>query len=476
MSSTPDSDPTPGRPGEEPRDDEPTLVADAAAAPADEPTLVADPDYGDEDPAVAQARRDRWTARRQRLRDYGEHVWRDFAYLVLGGVIGTAIFSIVVTLVSLSAGLLVLIVGVPVAMVSSEIIRWCSDLERRRTLLVDPQPVDGFYRPRGRGLLGGAQTMVGDSRRWKDIGYGIVQFPVTIAGFCVAAFWAIPLGYLTIPLWYWAIDDGVDIFGISQLHVDTIWGALACVPFGLALIPVVYWLNRGATIVSVGLTRSLLGDERAALQQRVSHLEETRAGAVDAAASELKRIERDLHDGAQARMVAVAMDLGMAEERVDRDPEAARELIQGARAEARRALAEMRDLVRGIAPSVLADRGLDAALSSLVARSPVPVMLDVELERRPPSSAETAAYFVVSESLVNVAKHAAASSCTVTVRGTSRLLRVEISDDGSGGAQILPGGGLAGLRDRVAALDGMLEMESPTGGPTVVRATIPCAS
>ncbi|EHN11550.1 putative two-component system sensor kinase [Patulibacter medicamentivorans] len=454
MSSTPD--PTPDQPvGEEPvRDDVRT---------GDAPTREA---------AAVPASRDR----RRRLAAHGDRAWHDFAYLMLGGVIGTAFFSIAVTMVSLSLGLLVLIVGIPIAMLSSQIIRWCAEIERRRTLIVDPDEVRGAYRPLGEGLLGAAQAMVSDPRRWKDVGYSIVQFPVTLAGFCAASLWALPLGYLTVPLWYWAIPEGVDMFGFSQLRVDSLGEALACIPFGLLLIPVAYWLGRGATIVSVGLTRSLLGDERAELVQRVSHLEETRAGAVDAAAAELKRIERDLHDGAQARMVAVAMDLGMAEERVDRDPEAARELIQGARAEARRALAEMRDLVRGIAPSVLADRGLDAALSSLVARSPIPVMLDVELERRPPSSAETAAYFVVSESLVNIAKHAGAASCTVTVRGTSRLLRVEISDDGSGGAQILPGGGLAGLRDRVAALDGMLEMESPIGGPTVVRATIPCVS
>jgi len=435
--------------------------------PTTEPTAVLDPDPPTIDERLAGLRR--------RLAPHAGRAWRDAAYLLLGLVTGTAFFSIAVTLVSLSASLMILIVGIPIAMLSSQVLRWCADVDRRRALLVDPDPIRGHYAPLPPGILAGAQAMARDPRRWKDVAYHVLQFPVTVAGFCVACLWAGPVVYVLLPAWYWAIPDGgPDIFGIPGTQIDSLPLSLVGIPIGLALVPVAYWLSRGATIVSLAVQRSLLGDERDALRRRVSHLEETRAGAVDAASAELKRIERDLHDGAQARMVAVAMDLGMAEERVAEDPEAARELIKGARAEARRALAEMRDLVRGIAPAVLADRGLDAALSALAARSPVPVDVDVRLERRPPASAETAAYFVVSEALANVAKHADATRCAVTVRGTERLLQLEVRDDGTGGATPGPGGGLAGLRDRVAALDGMLDVSSPAGGPTVLRATIPC--
>ncbi|MDX8151157.1 sensor domain-containing protein [Patulibacter brassicae] len=440
------------------------------ASPPDPPTattMALDPDPPTIDERLAAAGR--------RLRPHADRAWRDLAYLLLGMATGTAFFSIAVTLFSLSIGLLVLIVGIPIAMLSSEVLRWCAEIERRRALIVDPEPIRGAYRPvRGAGWLGAAQAMAGDARRWKDLAYLVLQFPVSVAAFVASSLWALPLGLLTLPLWYWAVPDGVDVFAIPGSHVDALPSALLGIPLGLVAIVPVYGLCRGATIVSLALERALLGDERVELQRRVSHLEETRAGAVDAATAELKRIERDLHDGAQARMVAVAMDLGMAEERLEEDPEKARELVRGARDEARRALAEMRDLVRGIAPSVLADRGLDAALTALATRSPLPVALDVALERRPPASAETAAYFVVSEALTNAAKHAGATACSVTVRGTERILQVEIRDDGAGGAVVAPGGGLAGLRDRVAAVDGMLEVTSPAGGPTVLRATIPC--
>lgn len=415
----------------------------------------------------------------RRLPALASRAWRDFAFLITGFVTGTAIFCIAITLVSLSAGLLVLIIGVPVAMLSSEILRWCADVERLRALIVDPKPVRAAYRSLPKSLLPMARTMISDRRRWQDVVYHVVQFPIAVVGFCVATVsWAVALGALTYPLYFWALPQGPRHSGtnIDGFYVDTFPKSLVLMALGLIAVPIAFALCRLMVQVALTAIRVLLGDDLDRLQARVSHLETTRAGAVDAQSSELRRIERDLHDGAQARMVAVAMDLGMAEERMANDPEGARELIQGARGEARRALAEMRDLVRGIAPSVLADRGLDAALSSLIARSPVPVLLDIELEQRPPSSAETAAYFVVSEALVNVAKHATASSCEVTVRGDESELRIRVEDDGAGDAKILPGGGLAGLHDRVAAVDGALTVTSPTGGPTIIEARIPCAS
>ncbi|WP_026911277.1 sensor histidine kinase [Patulibacter minatonensis] len=423
-------------------------------------------------PTVGAAPPDAPASIRPRARAAAVRGWNDALYLVLGGVTGTAIFSLGITLIATTTPLLVLIVGIPLAVVTSTILRWCAELERRRALLVDDVPIRGDYRPLEGSLLGQAATMARDPRRWADALWSVVQFPFTLAGFVVAvSAWGTALGFITLPAWYAAVPDTDVVVGLFD--VDTLPAALLVALLGVVLVPVAWWLTRAATIVNLYVVRLLLGDD---LKARVAHLEETRAGAVDAASTELRRIERDLHDGAQARMVAVAMDLGMAEERIERDPEGARELVRGARDEARRALTEMRDLVRGIAPSVLQDRGLEAALSSLAARAPVPVTVDVDLPGRPPASAETGAYFVVAEALVNVARHSGASAATVEVRRELGELVARVRDDGRGGASAVPGGGLAGLRDRVAALDGILRVTSPEGGPTTIEARIPCAS
>jgi len=212
--------------------------------------------------------------------------------------------------------------------------------------------------------------------------------------------------------------------------------------------------------------------------RRVETLEESRQAVLDVEATELRRIERDLHDGAQQRLVMLTIDLGMAVERIDTDPTGARTLVVEAQDQARLALAELRALVRGIAPAILLDRGLVPALSALAARAPVPTTVASTLPEgvRLPDAVERAAYFVVAESLANVAKHASATRCEVRCRAEESGLVVETWDDGDGGAQIVPGGGLAGLVGRVEALDGSLTVESPTGGPTTVRAEIPVAA
>jgi signal transduction histidine kinase len=190
--------------------------------------------------------------------------------------------------------------------------------------------------------------------------------------------------------------------------------------------------------------------------------------------AERRRIERDLHDGAQQRLTALAIDLGRARAKLDTDPAGARDLVEHAHEEAKEALAELRSLARGIHPAILTDRGLDAALSSLTVRTAVPVELDVALPERLPAPIESAAYFVVAESLANVAKHAGATRATVRARIDGGMLVVEISDDGHGGAAPAAGGGLEGLTTRVAAVDGSLTLSSPPAGPTVVRAELPC--
>jgi signal transduction histidine kinase len=231
------------------------------------------------------------------------------------------------------------------------------------------------------------------------------------------------------------------------------------------------WPALGLALLA-GLTAAGVYGQR---EHRIRRLEETRAGAVDAQESELRRIERDLHDGAQARLVALGMNLGMAEQRLETDPEGVRQLLAEARRGAGEALEELRDLARGIHPPILTDRGLEAAVGALTSRSPWPVAVAVDVPARPPAAVETAAYFVVSEALANVSKHAQASRVGVLLQSRDGVLIAEVVDNGRGGADA-SGSGLTGLRQRVEALDGTLSVTSPVGGPTTVRAELPCES
>jgi signal transduction histidine kinase len=209
--------------------------------------------------------------------------------------------------------------------------------------------------------------------------------------------------------------------------------------------------------------------------RRIEHLESARAGAVAVQDADLRRIERDLHDGAQARLVSLGMSLGLADQRFEHDPEGARRLVREARTGVTDALAELRDLVRGIRPPVLADRGLAAAISAVADRCPIPVDVYVDADPRPPDAIETAAYFVVAECIANAAKHADASHISVRIERSGPRLRVEVVDDGRGGANS-NGPGLNGLRRRVEAVDGSFSVSSPAGGPTVILSGLPCAS
>jgi signal transduction histidine kinase len=231
-----------------------------------------------------------------------------------------------------------------------------------------------------------------------------------------------------------------------------------------------------AIVLAAEVVSTLLASPRQAeMAERIETLESTRAGAVDAQETALRRIERDLHDGAQARLVALGMSLGMAEQKLADDPARVGELIAEARLGAEQALRELRDLARGIHPPVLADRGLEAALSSLANSTPMKVTLSVDLDERPPQAVESAAYFVVAEALANAGKHAQAKRLDVRVVRTTDLVDVRVEDDGVGGADP-EGSGLRGLRRRVEALDGTLSVISPRGGPTRIRAQLPCAS
>ncbi len=235
----------------------------------------------------------------------------------------------------------------------------------------------------------------------------------------------------------------------------------------------VWPLLAGLVAVGVNAAALLMTGDRTALTERISTLEESRAGAVDVQEAELRRIERDLHDGAQARLVALGMSLGMAEQKLASEPEAAAELLADARAGAGEALRELRDLARGIHPPVLADRGLDAAVRALAAASPISVTVSATVPERPKPPVESAAYFVVAEALANAGKHSGARRVDVRILSGDGVLSVEVHDDGAGGADP-SGGGLSGLRRRVEALDGSLRVLSPPGGPTTIRAELPC--
>jgi len=397
--------------------------------------------------------------------------WRANTFLLVSFPVGLATFTFLVTAIALGVGLAIIWVGVPILAGTLVASRWLARFERRRVGFALAEPVPSGYRaPQRRGMLGWLRTAIGDAATWKDLVWLLILMPLGIVGFTISiSAWGTGLGLLALPAWYSAVGDpGVDL---GALRVDTLDEAWIGIPVGLVVLTLAVPLTRGAGIGLALLGRALLAPSE---RRRVVELERTRAGAVDSQAAELQRIERDLHDGAQARLVALAMDLGMAQEKLDSDPVAARALVAGAHGEAKRALSELRDLSRGIYPAILTDRGLGPALSSIAARNPVEVALDVKLDDRLPAATEAAAYFVVVEALTNVAKHSGADHCRVRIVHRRDRLQLEVSDDGDGGADPA-GAGLTGLRQRVEALDGTLAVAEAHPG-TTIRAELPCAS
>jgi len=315
--------------------------------------------------------------------------------------------------------------------------------------------------------------MLRDRAAWSEVGYALLRLPVSafMAAISLVA-WSVALVMLTLPFYNQYLPSG----GV-QLGGMVVRGAEAMVLSGVGgfvLLMVAAQLTRVLAAADAGLTRLMLGPPTD-LAARVSELEISRERVVDAAEAERRRIERDLHDGAQQRLVALAMELGRAKARFADDPELAHQLVDQAHAQAKEALTELRNLVRGVHPPVLTDQGLDAALSGLIALCPVPVDIQVEVPVRPKSAVEAVAYFVVAEALTNVAKHSRASHVKVVVegRGYPGTLTVMISDDGIGGANPA-GAGLRGMADRVSGVDGRLSIESPSGGPTIIAAELPC--
>ena len=318
------------------------------------------------------------------------------------------------------------------------------------------------------------RAMLGDGTGWRAVGYAFALPFSGVLGFAAAAIWVCGIAALLYPVWRWLWPVQAGSYGTITSAAEMAWISAA----GLAVTIAGSWAVRAAARVDARLVRRLLGPSPADLSRRIDALRAGRAAAVNQAAEERRRIERDLHDGVQARLVALAMDLGMARQRIESGerPGAALGLIAEAHEEAIRAVADLRDLARGVHPAVLTQRGLDAALSALIARSPVPVQVDVVLPERPPAAAETIAYFVIAEALTNIVKHSNATCATVAVRAARNTVIVEVTDDGTGGAHLAAGGGLAGLAERLRGVDGHLSVSSPHGGPTVIRAELPCAS
>ncbi|MFE2063266.1 sensor histidine kinase [Streptomyces sp. NPDC059467] len=383
-------------------------------------------------PSFADGREDRERLPPVRLA-YDGHAWKEIAHLLLN--LPVSVLGFVYVFVTLwVCGLLTLtVVGIPLLAASLLGTRRLGKMERARARALlgvrvdEPSPI-----PR-------ARRGAGTQRLWmalKD-----------------------PVGWRTLLYYLIRLPWGVLTFAVVLPSLFVLW-------------PVLPFIARGLANADRAMVRGLLSpsDE---LERRIAELESDRGVVVDTAAADLRRIERDLHDGAQARLVNLAMGLGLAKEKLLEDPDSAAAMVEEAHGEVKLALQELRDLARGIHPAVLTDRGLDAALSSVASRCTVPVQVTADLRSRPAPAIEGIAYFTVSELLQNISKHSEARSASVDVwRADDRLL-IQVQDDGRGGASLDRGTGMQGLADRLGAVDGLFVVDSPVGGPTTVTAELP---
>jgi signal transduction histidine kinase len=402
------------------------------------------------------------------------HTYGRIGYLLLAGVLGIFEFVFLVVAISLGVGLAITLIGIPILIATVYAWGALAEAERRTIHTLTGTRIPSPYRPlpEGANWWGRLRARLADPATWKDLVFLLLQFPLGLVSLIVTV---VVLGAglqcLSIPAWYWSVPDGAD-FGL--FHVDQLWEALALVPLGVVLIlvgvPALSALGR----LYVGYAGVLLGSNAdPAVTAQMTDLRDARSRIIEAADAERRRIERDLHDGAQQRLVALALTLRMAEKHSENGASDAAELVRQAGDEATLALKELRDLARGIHPAILTNRGLPAALQDLAGRAAVPVEVVAAPSERLPDQVEAAAYFVVSECLANIDKHAEATSATVSVVPEDGQLVVLVSDDGVGGAGVDGGTGLQGLEDRVGALEGTLAVDSPAGHGTRVRATIP---
>ncbi|MGW6308613.1 sensor histidine kinase [Streptomyces niveus] len=400
--------------------------------------------------------------------------WRVWAHLLGGALTGLASLLLLAALAV--SGLLLSVIGVDlVLMLAANFGVPAAAVERRRMRLVEPVPVPDPHRSLvGAGRRGRLRTRLRERATWRELGYVVVFAPLQVCvGLALATGLTFAVILLAAPLIVWNAGPE-DVMIIPGRPVESPLHALPATAAGLlALVLCAYaaGLLAGAQVKTAVFVLSPRDEER-----QVVELTRSRARLADAFEAERRRIERDLHDGAQAQLVALTMTLGLAELELRESGSPATELVSRARGEARLALTQLRDLVRGIYPQVLTDHGLDAAVAEIALRSPIPVDVDIDLPRRLPDAVETVAYFTVTEALTNAAKHSGATQLTVVGRLKRGTLTLVITDNGRGGAVPSAGAGLQGLADRVAILKGRLVVSSPVGGPTRVGVEVPCSA
>ena len=402
-------------------------------------------------------------------------------------LLGSALWSIVLAplglvpllLVTLTGILIPVWIGLPLVLWSFALVRAFAGVHRRRAARVLGAPVERPYRPVEPGGPFARLKRVGrDPATWRDLVWLALNATVgLVLRLLVVAMLLAAVGGFVLPLIWRDLPHPVAPFWIGVVRVADQFSANLVAVEG-ALVLLLWWLVTPSLMrADAWLSRWLLAPtERSRLARRVDELAETRAVSIDSQAAELRRLARDLHDGVQARLVALGMSLGMAEEAVATDPAVARDLLAEAKLATGTALAELRDVVRGIHPPVLADRGLDGAVRALALRTPLPTEVETDLGGRLPPPVESAAYFAVAEALTNVIKHSGASRSWVRMRHTGGVLSIVVGDDGDGGADPARGSGLEGIRRRLAPFDGTLDLASPPGGPTVLTMELPCES
>ncbi|MYW69922.1 sensor histidine kinase [Streptomyces sp. SID8379] len=406
--------------------------------------------------------------------------WAEAAYCLLSCVPALAGFLLVVVALALGTAFTLTLVGAVLGVLflvgGLALARGLGALQRRLANgLLDDRVAD----PGAPGAVGGlfdrTEARLRDGAAWRAVAYAVVRLPVAMLALYAVSWWVVGAVNVVAPVrWAFTPDDvslvtPLPFGGSPRLH--SLWGALGTTVVGCAIVVVAPWLTRACVRADRRLVRALLGPDR--LAERVRDLEETRALAVDDANARLRRLERDLHDGAQVRLVALAMSLDMVREQLDdRDRPELRRLVETARDSAAEALTELRDLSRGLHPPAL-DGGLADALTTLAARSSLPVDVTVDIPRRPTPAIESLAYYCAAELLANAIKHSGAGRVRVELAAGEGVLRLRVADDGRGGAGIVDGGGLAGLVQRVRTVDGELAVSSPRGGPTAVTVRLP---
>jgi signal transduction histidine kinase len=389
---------------------------------------------------------------------------------LVGVTTAVVLFTVLVVGVILSA----FVVGLTVLAASALTGLVVAPIERFRLRLVDKKPIPGPHRtPPHRGFRSWLVTRYREPATWRELADALITSALGPGDALILVFGAVfPIVLIGAPVIVALDPRGSAVSFGPNWKVDTVPQALWLVPIGLILLVVLAYVWTLWAAARAALTRYLLSPRESEMGARVVALTRSRARLVDAFEAERRRIERDLHDGAQQRLVALSVELGLA--KLDLPPDSpATPRVARAHEQAKLALAELRELIRGVHPQVLTDRGLRPAIEDVAGRSPVPVTIDILLPERPPAEVEAAAYFVVTEALANIARHSQAVQARVSGRVEAGTLVVEVSDDGVGGANPANGTGLQGLGDRVAVVDGMLTLSSPPGGPTRLRVELP---